>query len=120
MKQSLKILKAKLKNAGFRFEASTSVYNPMERFADYVSTFLINFLSELDGLDVSAPSSPDADNPLCKVTVNTEQFAPTSDLNGRIDILVTFDYIGKRYAIIIENKLNDAPYQPRQLARYNE
>ena len=38
MKQSLKILKAKLKNAGFRFEASTSVYNPMERFADYVST----------------------------------------------------------------------------------
>lgn len=144
MKQSLKILKAKLKNAGFRFEASTSVYNPMERFADYVSTkeivhskiiadllnpngghqlgtsFLINFLSELDGPDVSAPSSPDADNPLCKVTVNTEQFAPTSDLNGRIDILVTFDYIGKRYAIIIENKLNDAPYQPRQLVRYNE
>ena len=38
MEQSLIHLKDKLKNAGFKFEASTSVYNPMEKFAYYVST----------------------------------------------------------------------------------
>lgn len=143
MKQSLIDLKDKLKNAGFRFEASTSVYNPMERFADYVSTkeivhskiianllnpkgehqlgygVLVMFLQTI-GIGVKTRPTPFAENPLRDVLVETESFAPTDDSNGRIDILVTFDYNGKRYAIIIENKLNDAPDQPRQLARYNE
>lgn len=143
MKQLLINLKDKLKNAGFKFEASTSVYNPMERFADYVSTkeivhskiiadllnpkgghqlgygFLVMFLQTI-GISVETKPAPSAENPLHDVLVNTESFAPTDDSNGRIDILVTFDYNGKRYAIIIENKLNDAPDQPRQLARYNE
>lgn len=143
MKQSLINLKDKLKNAGFKFEASTSVYNPMERFADYVSTkeivhskiiadllnpkgghqlgygFLVMFLKAI-GIGVKTKPAPSAENPLHDVFVETESFAPTDDSNGRIDILVTFDYNGKRYAIIIENKLNDAPDQPRQLERYNK
>lgn len=143
MKQSLINLKDKLENAGFRFEASTSVYNPMERFADYVSTkeivhskiiadllnpkgehqlgygFLVMFLQTI-GIGVKTEHTPSAENTLRDVHVKTESFALTTDLNGRIDILVTFDYSGKRKAIIIENKLNDAPDQPRQLARYNE
>ena len=118
-------------------------YNPMERFADYVSTkeivhskiiadllnpkgehqlgygFLVMFLKAI-GIGVKTKPAPSAENPLHDVFVETESFAPTDDSNGRIDILVTFDYNGKRYAIIIENKLNDAPNQPRQLARYNE
>ena len=143
MEQSIIHLKDKLKNAGFKFEASTSLYNPMERFADYVSTkeivhskiiadllnpkgehqlgygFLVMFLKAI-GIGVKTKPAPSAENPLHDVFVETESFAPTDDSNGRIDILVTFDYHGKRYAIIIENKLNDAPNQPRQLARYNE
>lgn len=143
MEQSLIHLKDKLKNAGFKFEASTSVYNPMEKFAYYVSTkeiihskiiadllnpkgehqlgygFLVMFLKAI-GIGVKTKTAPSAENPLHDVFVETESFAPTDDSNGRIDILVPFDYNGKRYAIIIENKLNDAPDQPRQLARYNE
>ena len=143
MEQSLIHLKDKLKNAGFKFETSTSVYNPMERFADYVSTkeivhtkiiadllnpkgehqlgygFLVMFLQTL-GFSVKTKPAPSDENPLHEVNVKTESFAPTDDSNGRIDILVTFDYNGKRYALIIENKLNDAPDQPRQLERYNE
>lgn len=38
MVQSLINLKDNLKKVGFKFEASSSLYNPMERFADYVST----------------------------------------------------------------------------------
>ena len=143
MEQSLIHLKDKLKNAGFKFEASTSLYNPMERFADYVSKkeivhskiiadllnpkgehqlgygFLVMFLQTI-GISVETKPAPSAENPLQNVLVNAESFAPTDDSNGRIDILVTFDYNGKRYALIIENKLNDAPDQPRQLERYNE
>lgn len=143
MEQSLIHLKDELKNAGFKFEASTSVYNPMERFADYVSTkeivhskiiadllnpkgehqlgygFLVMFLQTI-GFSVKTKPAPSDENPLHEVNVKTESFAPTDDSNGRIDILVTFDYNGKRYALIIENKLNDAPDQPRQLERYNE
>lgn len=143
MKQSLIHLKDTLKGTGFKFEASTSLYNPMERFADYVSTkeivhskiiadllnpkgehqlgygFLVMFLQTI-GISVETKPTPSVENPLHEVNVKTESFAPTDDSNGRIDILVTFDYNGKRYAIIIENKLNDAPDQPRQLERYNE
>lgn len=38
MESALINLKDKLKKADFKFEASSSVYNPMERFAEYVST----------------------------------------------------------------------------------
>lgn len=142
MEQSLINLKDKLKNAGFKFEASTSVYNPMERFADYVSTkeivhskiiadllnpkgehqlgygFLVKYLHVI-GIELITELSPAAVNPLCDVHVDTEFFAPTDNSNGRIDILVRFVFKDKRYAIIIENKLNDACDQPDQLKRYN-
>lgn len=142
MEQSLINLKEKLKNAGFKFEASTSVYNPMERFADYVSTkeivhskiiadllnpkgehqlgygFLLKFLHVI-GIELITDLTPDAVNPLCNVLVDTEFFAPTDKSNGRIDILVRLFFKDKRYAIIIENKLNDACDQPDQLERYN-
>lgn len=143
MDSTLINLKDKLKKTDFKFEASSSVYNPMERFAEYVSTkeiihskiisdllnpkgehqlgygFLVMFLQTI-GIGVKTKTSPSAENPLHEVLVKTESFAPTDDSNGRIDILVSFNYNGKLYAIIIENKLNDAPDQPRQLARYNE
>ena len=143
MKQSLINLKDKLKKAGFKFEASTSVYNPMERFADYVSTkeivhskiiadllnpkgehqlgygFLVKFLHAI-GIELITEQNPDAINPLCNILVDTEFFAPTDNSNGRIDILLRVELANKKkYAIIIENKLNDAPDQFRQLKRYN-
>lgn len=143
MEQSLINLKDKLKSAGFKFEASTSLYNSMERFADYVSTkeivhskiiadllnpvgehqlrdcFLLNFLNQIGSFKVSTTSSPHAESPLRNVVVDTEFFAPTDVTNGRIDILVRFVFDNKSYALIIENKLNDACDQPDQLKRYN-
>ena len=147
MKQSLINLKDKLKDAGFRFEASTSVYNPMERFADYVSTkeivhskiiadllnpkgehqlgygFLLRFLQAIK-IDVPLPHFPEVEIPI-KSEVEIERYAPTSldgiETKGRIDILLRVELVNKKkYAIIIENKLNDAPEQFRQLERYND
>ena len=147
MKQSLINLKDKLKDAGFRFEASTSVYNPMERFADYVSTkeivhskiiadllnpkgehqlgygFLLKFLQAIK-IDVPLPHFPEVEIPI-KSEVEIERYAPTSldgiETKGRIDILLRVELVNKKkYAIIIENKLNDAPEQFRQLERYND
>ena len=139
MEQSLINLKDKLKSAGFKFEASTSIYNPMERFADYVSTkeivhskiiadllnpvgehqlrdrFLLNFLNQIGSFKVSTTSSPHAESPLRNVVVDTEFFAPTDVTNGRIDILVRFVFNNKSYALIIENKLNDACDHPTNL-----
>lgn len=144
MEQSLINLKNKLKKDGFKFESSISVYNPMERFAEYVSTkeivhskiiadllnpvgehqlrdcFLINFLNQIGCFEISTTSSPYAENHLRNVVVDTEFFAPTEVSNGRIDILVRFVFNNKSYALIIENKLNDACDQPDQLKRYND
>lgn len=147
MEQSLIHLKDKLKKAGFKFEASTSLYNPMERFADYVSTkeivhskiiadllnpagehqlgngFLIKLFQAI-GISFTQPHFPEAENPFKSVQVNTEYYAPTVlddiETKGRIDILVLVELgNNKKYALIIENKLNDAPNQHQQLERYN-
>lgn len=147
MEQSLINLKDKLKSAGFKFEASTSLYNPMERFADYVSTkeivhskiiadllnpkgehqlgngFLVKFFQAI-GINVAQPHFPGSENPFKSVQVNTEYYAPTVldgiETKGRIDILVLVELgNNKKYALIIENKLNDAPDQDQQLDRYN-
>lgn len=143
MENLLSNLTEKLRNDGFKFEASKVSYNPMERFADYVSTkeivhskiiadllnpagehqlgdgFLVNFLNKLN-INVSKNSLPDAKNPLTIEEIKTEYSAPASEMNGRIDIFVRLKYLKKCYALIIENKLNNAGDQPQQLPRYNE
>lgn len=135
-----------LKIRGFNMSSVCSIYNPMERFTDYVSTKevvhsqiiaeLLNptgehqlgygVLSELldkVGLKNEAAAMPYATNPITDLIIQTEYSAPTTldgeFHDGRIDIFVRFNYNNKYYAIIIENKLNDAPDQPRQLERYN-
>lgn len=147
MEPTLKNLKDKLKKADFKLEASSSVYNPMERFADYVSTkeivhskiiadllnpkgehqlgygFLVKFLQAVK-IDVPLTHFPDIKNPI-KSEVEIERYAPTLldgiETKGRIDILLRVELANeKKYAIIIENKLNDAPDQFRQLERYND
>lgn len=55
-------------------------------------------------------------NPHEQYVVSKEDSAPTNESNGRIDLLV----IGNGYSIIIENKINYAPEQENQLARYVE
>lgn len=148
MKQSLINLKDKLKKAGFKFEASASIYNPMEQFAEYVSTkeiihskiiagllnpnaehqlgnrFLIKLLQSI-GVDVPSSHFPETGNPIkLPVTIEIEKYAPTTlngvEINGRIDIFLLVELADNRkYAIIIENKLNDASDQHLQLQRYN-
>lgn len=144
MKDILNDLTIKLDNIGFQFNASDVIYNPMEQFVTYVSTkeyvnskiiadllnpwgehrmgacFLIKFLKHISEIGMAPASFTDVNNMLQEVRVNTESFAPTSDSNGRIDILITFVFDGRPYAIIIENKLNDACDQPDQLKRYND
>lgn len=123
-------------------------YNPMERFADYVSTkeivhskiiadllnpngehqlgncFLINLLKSI-GVDMPCSLFPESVNPIkLPVLIETEKYAPTTldrvETNGRIDIFLLVELVdNKKYAVIIENKLNDAPDQDRQLERYN-
>ena len=120
----------------------------MERFADYVSTkeivhskiiadlldpkgehqlgnsFLVKFFQTI-GINVAQPHFPGSENPFKSVMVSTEHYAPTSldgiETKGRIDILLRVELANKKkYAIIIENKLHDAPDQFRQLERYND
>lgn len=123
-------------------------YNPMERFADYVSTkeivhskiiadllnpngehqlgncFLINLLKSI-GIDVPCSLFPESANTIkLPVLIETEKYAPTTldgvDTKGRIDIFLLVELAdNKKYAVIIENKLNNAPDQDRQLERYN-
>lgn len=119
----------------------------MERFAEYVSTkeiihgkiiadllnpagehqlgngFLIKFFQAI-GINFAQPHFPEAENPFKSVQVKPEYYAPTVldgiETKGRIDILVLIELINnKKYALIIENKLNDAPDQHLQLERYN-
>lgn len=128
--------------------ASNLAYNPMERFAEYVSEkevvhskiiadllnpngkhqlgngFLIKFLQSI-GVDVQSSHFPEEDNPFnLPVKIETEKYAPTKldgvETKGRIDISILVELSNnKKFAVIIENKLNDAPDQPRQLERYN-
>ena len=147
MKKSLIKLKDNLKKVGFRFDASTPVYNPMERFAEYVSTkeivhskiiadllnplgehqlgkgFLVNFFHTI-GIDLTQSDFPKAENPFKSVQVKTECYAPTVlngiETKGRIDILALVELgNNEKYALIIENKLNDAQDQNQQLYRYH-
>lgn len=146
MKEAFDCLIKNLAEKHFDFSAASPLYNPMERFADYVSTkeivhsriiadllnpkgehqlgygFLLKFLKAVK-IDVSLPHFPNVEN-LIKSEVELERYAPTLfdgiETKGRIDILLRVELANKKkYAIIIENKLNDAPDQFQQLERYN-
>lgn len=130
--------------AGLNCSEATGVYNPMDDFAGCVSTkekihskiiadllnpsgrhqlgtlLLGKFLVELGIIPAERESFSDAINRISDVKVNTELYAPSGMRRGFIDILVCLKYSGTDYAIIIENKLNDAIDQPRQLERYND
>lgn len=128
--------------------AASLAYNPMERFAEYVSTkeiihskiiadllkpdgehqlgngFLFKFLQKL-GVEINTQSSPNAENPIRECKIDIEHYAPTAlngvETKGRIDIFGLVELADKKkYAIIIENKLNDACDQPWQLERYTK
>lgn len=127
--------------AGFEYSAASLCYNPLELFinisqkenthskiiADLLNPngehqlgycFLLNYLDKI-GLNVNSESSPDSEAPIKVEEIKTEFNAPTKDKAGRIDIFVRFSINEEKYALIIENKLNDAPDQPEQLTRYN-
>lgn len=135
-----------LKSRGFNTSSVCSIYNPMERFTYYVSTkeivhskiiadlldptgehqlgyLVLSELLKKIGIKFEAVPMPNAPNPITDLVVQTEYSAPTTldgiFYDGRIDIFVRFTYNDKSYAIIIENKLNDAPDQYHQLERYN-
>lgn len=120
------------------------VYNPMDCFAGCVSTkekihskiiadllsptgrhqlgtlLLGKFLVELGIIPDEPQSFSDAIENISDVQVRTELYAPSGMRRGFMDIFVTLKYLGTDYAIIIENKLNDAIDQPQQLERYND
>lgn len=120
------------------------VYNPMDYFAGCVSTkekihskiiadllntsgrhqlgalLLGKFLVELGIIPAERESFTAAINRISDVKVRTELYAPSGMRRGFIDILVNLKYSGMDYAIIIENKLNDAIDQPQQLERYSD
>ena len=139
-KENLNILIAKLN--GFKHNYSKPIYNPMEQFVDYVSTkeivhskiiatllnpsgehglgmdFLLKFLKKIliKVPNISTPNKLNGFEPdISDVKVFTEKTIRNS---RRIDILLMAIIGGVKQAIIIENKLNDAVYQPNQLEDY--
>lgn len=143
-KQEIERVISNLKRDGFQTDNEATEFNPMEFFADKVSTkevvhtkilgillspeksnthhgmkhyFLKDFLL-YSGLG-NIKFNPD------EVMVDTEypvkiRIEDHSYKSGRIDILIRLidESSGSRVAIIVENKLNDAKYQDKQLERY--
>lgn len=133
--------------AEFNFSEASLCYNPMELFinisqkenthskiiADLLNPngehrlgygFLINFLQQI-GIVIGQKSTLDEKSAITEVNITTEHYAPAKvggndECRGRIDIFVRLTCNGKKYALIIENKLNDAPDMDKQLLRYNE
>lgn len=129
----------KLKYTSFDFDATSEVYNPMELFASYVTTkeivhtailydllnpfgrhhlkdrFAFAFISEFCG-DWIQTSDILSITPYKEYKVNR---VVTEGEQRSIDILLDIKYKDNRkVAIIIENKLNNAPFQPKQLEDY--
>lgn len=135
-----------LRNIRFNFERSELLYNPMEKFFEYVSPkeivhsmiledllnkkgthgmvnkFISTFLERFLGIDYSE---------LSYVNIQREGKVPrvvTEGENRSIDLFIEYVYsrdhpdITKvpeiKNAIIIENKLNNASYQDKQLLDY--
>lgn len=120
-----------LRSNGFDYNSYNPEYNPMEYFVDYVSTKEIvhsRIIAEL--LDSTVPHGlgdkvlqsfltsfcPEqfaSTTAFCNVKVTTERPAGSK---RRIDICI--EWSDRSKAVIIENKLNGACYQPDQLSDY--
>ena len=139
---------SQLKEKGINYKASEKIYNPIEFFleklvqkelahskliADLLNPngnhgqgdlFLDSFLKTLGLRDLST-----YDIDLCKTEIRTEYGISTvwddskgEKVNGRIDIFLRLkDKSGKTIAsLIIENKLNGAPFGKDQLEKYRK
>lgn len=121
----------------FNLESKRCTYNPLEHFVDHVrekeichSYILEDLLNEygqhdckklfldsfLKMINCQTPNGVD-------ITVKRERKISRSFTNGgerSIDLVLSWDYRKKKYAIIIENKMNGAPFQPYQLEEYKQ
>ena len=137
MKELLDDIISSLKNNGFDFnmESKLSSYNPLEYFVEQVSKKEIRHSQILeDLLDENGPHGykklfiesflslikchvPDG----CNIYVERERKVSrvlTEDCDRSIDLVLIWKFKKKKYAIIIENKLNGARFQPYQLDDY--
>lgn len=132
MENLLNLIEA-LRSNGFDYNSYSPEYNPMEYFVDYVSTKeIVHSRIIADLLDPTVPHGL-GDNVLqsflasfcpeqfahttamCNIKVTTERLVAS---NRRIDICI--EWSDRSKAVIIENKLNGACYQPDQLADYHK
>ena len=135
MNKDFKILSDWLQDTNFVFNASLPSYNPMEWFAKHVEkkelvhseiiadllnpsgqhglgrSFLDFFLSKCD----VSPSLFPSPKIFKEYTLHGDRWG-----GRRIDILIVDDSIDCINAVIVENKLNEATYQPNQLEDYQE
>ena len=121
----------------FNLESKLSSYNPLEYFVEQVSEkeirhsqILEDLLNEngphgyknlfLDSfLEMIKCKIP----PKCEISVERERKIArviTSGGDRSIDLLLSWYYRRKDYAIIVENKLNGAQFQPYQLEEYKQ
>lgn len=137
MKELFEGIILSLKNSGFDFELESklSSYNPLEYFVDQVSEKEIRHSQILEELlNENGPHGyknlflesflslikchvPDG----CDIYVERERKVSrvlTEGGDRSIDLVLTWEYRRKNYAIIIENKLNGARFQPYQLDEY--
>ena len=139
----------KLRKSGFDFQSQKPLYNPLEEFvyrvrekenthsriiADILnpkgthnqgSKFLESFLSavlEQCSEDVAGKMDFDyVDDFFIAREFCIKEFSADGTDAGRIDIYIELkNEAGKYFGIIIENKINDASFQPNQLARYKD
>ena len=137
MEDFLKDIIYRLCDNGFDFnlESKLSSYNPLEYFVDQVrekeirhSQILCDLLNEngphdsknrflgtfLHMINCEVPED-------CGVYVERERKISRVITKGgdrSIDLVLSWKYCNKKYAIIIENKLNGASFQPYQLDEY--
>jgi len=131
-KEELKKIIFRLENLKFQFDTVAAKYNPMERFVDYVSpkeivhsSIIADFLNPKghhllgDSLIRQFLQKCKIDGKPKDIRVYTEYSLHNGPWDGRrIDILIRCFVNNLSVAIIIENKLNDALYQPNQLEYY--
>ena len=124
----------KLRSNGFDYNSYSPEYNPMEYFVDYVSTKeIVHSRIIADLLDPTVPHGlgnnvlqsfltsfcPEQfahTTALCNIKVTTERLVVIASQQRKIDICI--EWPDRSKAVIIENKLNGAYYQPNQLKDY--
>lgn len=135
MNKDFEILSDWLQDSHFVFNASSPSYNPMEWFAKHVEkkelvhSEIIADLLNPSGLHGLGRSFLDLFLLRCDVGPSlfpSPKIFKEYTLHGdrwegrRIDILIVDDSTDCINAVIVENKLNEATYQPNQLEDYQE